>query len=195
MYNKTLQAVKDTGLPYILVDEALQNGNDFGEKYCNALEYCFDKGFEKIISVGTDCASLSTKILLDANSSSKLDNLIGADNNGGFYLFALHKKNYNRKCFSAFNWCTTQLLKDIFYYFKTNNLSSPALIQTKTDINSIVDLMKVVKLKKDSLFLQLLFQIFNKINFEITYCILKINSFSIGTLSLRGPPFINVVIS
>lgn len=188
LYNKTLQAVKDTGLPFVLVDEALQKGNNFGEKYCNALEYCFNTGFEKIISVGTDCATLSKEVLLNANSSSHSENLIGADKNGGFYLFALHRKNYNRQQFSKFNWCSHDLLKDIFSYFKNNKLAKPELIETGRDVNSISDLVEVIKQKNTSVFLRLLFQIFNKINVETKYLSIKINSFFLHTFSLRGPP-------
>ncbi len=181
-------AVKATGLPFILVDEALQKGNNFGEKYCNALEHCFNKGFKKIISIGTDCATLTTEILLNANLSSCSKNLIGADNNGGFYLFALHKKNYNRQHYSSFCWCTNNLLKDIFSFFKNNNLSKPTLIQIENDINSGIDFVKVIKEKNASAFIKLLFQLFNKINIEINFSFLKIINFSLHTFSLRGPP-------
>ncbi len=181
-------AVKTTGLPFILVDEALQKGNNFGEKYCNALEYCFSKGFEKIISVGTDCATLTSEILLNANSSSFTQNLIGADNNGGFYLFALHKKNYNRQYFSIFSWCTDNLLKDLFSFFKNNNLPKPTLIQSENDINSRIDFVKIIKVKNASSFIKLLFQLFNKINIEINFSFLKVINFSFYSFSLRGPP-------
>ena len=188
MYNKTILAVKATGLPFILVDEALQNGNNFGEKYCNALEYCFSKGFEKIISIGTDCATLTTEVLLNADASSCSKNLIGADENGGFYLFALQRKDYSRQHFSKFNWCTKHLLKDIFSYFENNNLLKPSLIQTGKDINSIIDLVKFIKEKNTFAFLKLLVQLFNKINIEIDILLVNINTFFLHTFSLRGPP-------
>ncbi len=181
-------AVQGTGLPFILVDEALQKGNNFGEKYCNALEYCFEKGFEKIISIGTDCATLTSEILLNANTASCKNNLIGADENGGFYLFALHKNNYSRQLFSTFSWCSAHLLKDIFSYFKNNNLSNPTLFQKGKDINSISDLAKVIKLKNTSSFFKLLFQLFNKLNIEINFEPIKINKSYLFTSSFRGPP-------
>lgn len=181
-------AVKATGLPFILVDEALQKGNNFGEKYCNALEYCFSKGFKKIISVGTDCATLTTEILLNANLSSCSKNIIGADKNGGFYLFALHKKNYNRQHYLSFCWCTSNLLKDIFSFFKNNNLPKPTLIQSENDINSVVDFVKVIKGKNASALIKLLFQLFNSVNIEIIFPLLKVINFSLLSFLLRGPP-------
>lgn len=188
LYNKTLQAVKNTGLPFILVDEVLQKGNNFGEKYCNALEHCYSKGFEKIISIGTDCATLTTDVLLNANTSSFSNNLIGADNNGGFFLFALHRKNYNRQHFSKFNWCSNDLLKDIFSYFTNANLAQPTLIQTEKDINSTIDLIEVIKQKNASLFLKLLFQLFNKLKTVTEFVFIKIDRFFLRTFLLRGPP-------
>ena len=188
LYDKTMLTVKDTGLPFMLVDEALQKGNNFGEKYCNALEYCFDKGYEKIISIGTDCATLTTDILLKAYAMLGTQNIIGADKNGGFYLFALQKQNYSRQYFSSFNWCTPHLLKDIFSYFKSNNLQSPTLIQNGKDINSTIDLVNVFKTKITSTFLSLLFQLFNKIIIEIDGKFFKIYNFSHHIFSLRGPP-------
>ena len=181
-------AVQGTGLPYILVDEALQKGKNFGEKYCNALEYCFNKGFEKLISIGTDCATITTEILLHADANSKDNNVIGADENGGFYLFALHKKNYSRKLFSTFSWCTTHLLKDISSYFKNNNLPQPTLIQKGKDINSIIDLIKVVRVQKACSFLKLLLQLFNNLNIEINFAPIKFNKSYLFTSSFRGPP-------
>lgn len=181
-------AVQGTGLPFILVDEALQKGNNFGEKYCNALEYCFEKGFEKIISIGTDCATLTSAILINANTSSSNKNLIGADENGGFYLFALHRENYSRQVFSTFGWCTNHLLKDIFSYFKNNNLPNPTLFQKEKDINSISDLAKVIKLKNISSFFKLLFRLFNKLNIEINLSTFKLYSTSLHFSTLRGPP-------
>ena len=183
-----MSAVKATGLPFILVDEALQKGHHFGERYCDALEYCFSEGFEKIISVGTDCANLTTEVLLNAHLASLDNNLIGADNNGGFYLFALHSKNYSRQHFLVLRWCTAHLLKGVFSYFKNNDLAQPTLFQNGKDINSIIDLVKVLKARKASSFLKLLSQLFQQIDIVIYLPFQRIDNFSLQTSLFRGPP-------
>ena len=188
LYNKTMAAANATGLPLIVVDEALQKGKSFGEKYCNALEIGFNKGFEKIISIGTDCATLTTEILLNAHATSSSKNLIGGDDNGGFYLFALHKQQYNRNYFSSFNWCSAHLVKDIFSYFKSKNLQVPAFIQNGLDINSTNDLFKVFKEKNTASFFSLLFQLFNKVIDQANVSFKKINYLFLHIFLLRGPP-------
>jgi len=188
LYNNTMEAVKATQLPTIVLDETLQHGDNFGEKYCNALEYCFSKGFEKVISVGTDCATLTKNILLNAHKSSGGKNLIGADENGGFYLFTLQKKNYLRKNFLSFSWCTARILNELICYFKDNHSIKISFIQHSNDLNSIADLLKQINAKKASAFLKLLFVLFNKLSNVFTYTLVKVENLVIDAFSLRGPP-------
>lgn len=192
LYNHTISAVKNTGLPYILIDEAVQQGNNFGEKYCNALEFCFNNGFEKIISIGSDCATLTTENLLRAEHSSYNKNLIGADENGGFYLFALQRKNYCRQNFLAFKWSTNKLIHDIFSYFEKTHLTAPILLQKEKDINSATDLIRIFKMKKLFSFINLLIHLFNKVVIEIKEAFSKLSNLFLHIFLLRGPPSVLV---
>ena len=46
---------QSSGLPVYVVGSNLQHGANFGEKLANAFDFVFQKGYEKVISVGNDC--------------------------------------------------------------------------------------------------------------------------------------------
>lgn len=189
MYNKTVEVVKETNLPFFIIDETKQQGDSFGERFCNALEYCFSKGYNNLITIGGDCAVLHAKDILEAGR--QLQNgfsAIGADSHGGFYLLALQKINYNRNIFLNFNWCSKHLFKNITSHFK-NTLQAPIyLLTSKQDINTAVNLKDVINLFSANGFVKLVSRIFKSIYdliLSITYLLQHI--FSNG-FALRGPP-------
>ena len=189
LYNHTVAAVKETQLPYLIIDETQQYGNGFAEKFCNAIEYCFGKGFQKIITVGSDCATLKASDLLAADRQLQHNNSsIGADVHGGFFMLALQRKFYRRNAFLQFNWGSKQLSSEIKAFF-TNVFTQDLLVQgCGTDINSTKDLAAVVAKKNTPAFFRLL-------RFLITsffeYRIIPSNAYSFhyaNSLGLRGPP-------
>ncbi|CAN0575163.1 unnamed protein product, partial [Ectocarpus sp. 12 AP-2014] len=57
---ETLRKVKRTKQPYFHISEKEQTGNSFGERFTNAIQTVFDKGYEHIITVGNDTPQLKT---------------------------------------------------------------------------------------------------------------------------------------
>lgn len=189
LYNKTIDVVKETNLPFIIIDEAKQHGNSFGERFCNAIEYCFGRGYNNLIAIGSDCAGLSAKDILKANSQLQNNtNAIGADSHGGFYLLALQKKYYQRNIFLNFSWGSSLLFKNISTHFKNNLQATFFLLNTQQDINTAANLKAVINFLLPNSFIKLLSRLFNSISdYLLSITSLLHHIFSTG-LALRGPP-------
>ena len=189
MYNKTIAVVKETNLPFIIIDEANQHGNSFGEKFSNAIEYCFGRGYNNLITIGSDCAALSAKDILKANSQLQNNyNTIGSDSHGGFYLLALQKKYYQRTVFLNFKWGSNQLFKNISSHFKNNLQAALFLLTTQQDINTAANLKAVINFLLPNSFIKLLSSLYNSIpDYILSLTPLLQHIFS-KDLALRGPP-------
>lgn len=108
--DKVVKVADSTGLPYFIIDEELQKGVDFASRLDAAFQYVFDKGFERVISVGNDCLGLSrTQILVAAADLEQQDFVIGPTQQGGLYLFGLNAEAYQNLDFQALPWQTTHL--------------------------------------------------------------------------------------
>ena len=64
---RTLKTVKKTKLPYFHLTEEHQVGDSFGERFTNAIQMVFTKGFEQIITIGNDTPQLRVSHILDAS--------------------------------------------------------------------------------------------------------------------------------
>lgn len=192
MHNKTIAVVKETNLPFIIIDEVNQHGESFGEKFCNAIEYCFDSGYNNLITIGSDCAALSAKEILKADSNFQNNtNSIGADSHGGFYLLALQKKHYKRNNFLNFKWGSSQLSKNISTHFKNNLQATLFFLTIQQDINTAANLKTVISFLIPDGFIKLLIRLFNSISdFVLSITSLLHNIFSSG-FALRGPPAVS----
>lgn len=78
-------------------DEAIfskcaQMGDDLGMRMYNAMNECFEKGFKKVLIIGSDCLELTKAILDEAISQlDQKDSVIGPTTDGGYYLLGLKK--------------------------------------------------------------------------------------------------------
>lgn len=92
LIEKTVAVVQQTGLPYILHTRDRQQGETFGERYDHALQSAFDKGYENVVSIGTDTPALSpTHLLRAAQRVSEGQVVLGKSHDGGFYLLGIGK--------------------------------------------------------------------------------------------------------
>ena len=157
LFNKTVELVKQTNLPYIIINEQQQHGNTFGEKFCNAIDYTFGRGFNNLITIGSDCATLTVKNILQASRALEHEEAtIGKDNHSGVYLLGFRRKSYCRKQFLSFKWGTTQLFKNVVQYFTAIHQIAPQILKVRIDLNHHKDLQEVVKAFSTSLFVKLL---------------------------------------
>ena len=73
-------------------EKFVQYGADLGERMQNAFQDSFDKGYKKIIGVGTDLPDLNSATMqagLDALKDN--DAVFGPAEDGGYYLIGMNK--------------------------------------------------------------------------------------------------------
>lgn len=117
----------------------LQKGNDLGERMYNAFKAGFEKGYKKIVIIGSDIYDLKSETIEEA--FTKLENsdyVIGPAEDGGYYLLGM--KSMSKEVFFNKNWGTNDVLEDTL-----NNLShkNVELLQTKNDIDVYEDLKDI----------------------------------------------------
>ncbi len=111
---QTIAKVQKTGLPYFLFSENEQVGTTFGERYTNAIQSVYDKGFENVITIGNDTPHLQTAQLLKTVKYLETQKIVlGPSKDGGYYLMGLHKSQFNVNTFLKLPWQTTRLTQSI----------------------------------------------------------------------------------
>ncbi|CAL2089369.1 DUF2064 domain-containing protein [Tenacibaculum sp. 190524A02b] len=137
--HRVIQVAKKTSFDIVLFDETLQKGKTFGERFTNAIETIFAKGYHKVIAIGNDSPDLKTKHLKKA--FTQLDNqqsVLGPSLDGGAYLIAFHKKHFNKQQFLQLPW-QTNLLFTTLHQLLLQHTKVTSLTYLK-DIDSFDDL-------------------------------------------------------
>ncbi len=160
---QVLLKVENSGIPYFWISEKEQIGRSFGERYINAIQSVFEKGYENVIAIGNDSPELQSKDLIAAKAKLDQDNIIlGPSKDGGYYLLGIQKKHFNHNFFLSLAWQTSKLRNDLVSYFSSKKIKI-AFLKSLDDIDSVPDIKNLIagykkinfKLKK--LFLQILF--------------------------------------
>ncbi|WP_044402331.1 TIGR04282 family arsenosugar biosynthesis glycosyltransferase [Lacinutrix sp. Hel_I_90] len=113
-----------------------QVGDDLGERMQKAFEDGFNKGYEKIVIVGSDLFHLQPNhineafIALDEN-----DVVIGPAEDGGYYLLGM--KTMHASIFKNKNWGTETVFNDTIVNLKQNKIR---LLEILNDIDLYEDL-------------------------------------------------------
>ncbi len=143
---QTLKTVQQTGLPYFVSNEYVQEGDSFGSRFVNAFQSVFDAGFDRVIAVGNDTPHLNTQHILKA--AIVLDNqslVLGPSLDGGFYLLGLNRSAFDAQELLSLPWqsrqLTNALLKCFSYYSQEDVVLLPQLI----DIDSLDDVFLIKK--------------------------------------------------
>lgn len=133
----TRQLAQHSGLPVILISEQQQKGNSFGERFSNALEQVFDKGYSKVIAIGNDCPGLLERDLrLAAKSLDWRSMVIGPAKDGGAYLIGLRRDAFDAKSFTEIPWQTQRVFQELIEWCS----GDCALLDVKSDLDSSIDL-------------------------------------------------------
>lgn len=136
---RTLLTVKKTQIPFYHLTEAQQHGDSFGERFTNAIQSIFDKGYDKVITVGNDSPNLEKAHLekalfkLDQNES-----VIGPSADGGFYLLGLHRSNFEKTVFENLAWQTDQINNEVVDILNVSGRTT-YLLPTLFDIDTYWD--------------------------------------------------------
>jgi uncharacterized protein len=142
LIQQTKKVARQTGLPVFHIGSNQQKGANFGERFANAIEQVFNRGFERVIAVGNDCPALQTADLLQAAALLQHhDYVFGPATDGGVYLLGLHRKVYQRAPFVHVRWQTSWVLTDLLAMTRQD----AALLSVKRDIDQFGDIPQVCR--------------------------------------------------
>ncbi len=124
----------------------LQIGKDLGERMKNAVDATFEKGYEKIVIIGTDCPELTGGIIMNAFEYLQNNDLvIGPAEDGGYYLIG--SKKLHTEIFEDIKWSTAEVLNETIR--KLNSLQlSYFLLPELNDIDEEKDLITLTNYNK-----------------------------------------------
>ncbi len=114
----------------------LQKGKNLGEKMSAAFQWAFEKGYEKVILIGSDLWTLNERLLLEAeNALDENEYVLGPTYDGGYYLIGM-KKPFPH-LFKEIAWSSQNVLKQTL-----KRVSSEAFyfLELANDIDEIEDL-------------------------------------------------------
>ncbi|MGD1980355.1 MAG: TIGR04282 family arsenosugar biosynthesis glycosyltransferase [Flavobacteriaceae bacterium] len=106
----------------------LQQGKDLGEKMSSAFDWAFEKGYEKVILIGSDLWTLNERLLLEAeNALDENEYVLGPSYDGGYYLIGM--KRSSPHLFQEIAWSSQNVLKqtlkrvssEAFYFLELAN--------------------------------------------------------------------------
>jgi len=119
-------------------EKFIQKGMDLGERMKNAFEDSFDRGYNRVIGIGTDLPDLSSDTLqtgLDALETHHT--VFGPAKDGGYYLLGMNQMI--PKIFENKPWSTETLLQETEKELIQLGYTVKRL-QTMNDIDTIEDL-------------------------------------------------------
>ena len=114
----------------------IQIGRTLGEKISNAFNWGFEKGYKKIIIIGSDLWDLNEEIIntgfIELNKNKVV---IGPSIDGGYYLLGLNKKM--PKIFEGIKWGTQSVLAETLKLLE----HEPYILPELNDIDTFEDLI------------------------------------------------------
>lgn len=118
----------------------VQQGNDLGERMVNAFQSAFEKKYESVVIIGSDCPEISPEILTEAFEQLKNhDVVIGPAEDNGYYLLGM--KKLHAELFQNINWSTSEVFPQTKKIATDLNLSV-AILKVLSDIDTEEDLKK-----------------------------------------------------
>ena len=122
----------------------LQEGEDLGEKMLNAFALAFNRGYDKVVVIGSDCPQLTAEIIGKSFESLNFNEVvIGPAKDGGYYLLGMNK--LYKELFQNKKWSSENVLLDTLIDLKKTNISY-TLLETLSDVDREEDLGELRKL-------------------------------------------------
>lgn len=122
----------------------IQHGVALGERMMNAFRFAFEKKYQQVVLIGTDCAELNVSVINKAfKQLHKYHVVVGPAADGGYYLLGM--KKMDQQIFKGIQWSTSTVLVDTLQRCKENNLSY-FLLDVLHDIDEEKDLIYMNKI-------------------------------------------------
>ncbi|NEN23544.1 DUF2064 domain-containing protein [Cryomorpha ignava] len=136
--------LKNAGLPVFHFHEGNQRGKNFGERFANAYQDVFDRGYSGVIAIGNDSPEI-VNIDLQKVSRDLLSGktVLGASIRGGTYLIGLTRESFDKSEFQNLPWQSGRLFSALRELIGKDQ--SPNILETLRDINSLNDLKILLK--------------------------------------------------
>ena len=119
-----------------------QVGLDLGERLHNAFEHTFQRGFERVLAIGSDSPDLSAAILQTAlEGLQNHEAVIGPSEDGGYYALGFSRQGFLPAVFQGIAWSTDKVFAQTLSCFQAhqkNLLRLPAWydVDTLEDLNN-----------------------------------------------------------
>lgn len=176
-----------SGLPIFFVSEHQQHGFTFGERFSDAFQQIFERGFERVIAIGNDCPTLTASDLLAAAQKMDIASAVfGPATDGGTYLVGLRRDVFKPVAFSRLDWQTDHTLAHLQAYVGNDF----CCLSEKSDVDSATDLQQQLRSRFFPVFLK-----FRLLNLLILTLPSRFDSLVfapqaalLSGLALRGPP-------
>lgn len=117
-----------------LFSKKIQIDGDLGEKMKNAFEDSFKNGCNKMVLIGSDCPTLTSKIIEEA--FAKLDEndvVFGPSEDGGYYLIGM--SSYKPEVLEGIDWSTERVMEQTELRAQENEIKL-AKLQMLNDIDN-----------------------------------------------------------
>jgi rSAM/selenodomain-associated transferase 1 len=115
-----------------------QAGEDLGSRMYNAFKECFERGYTKVIIIGSDCYELNTSMIDEAyRQLDRQDVVIGPTFDGGYYLLGLTQ--LLPEIFENKSWSTNLVMHQTLQDLRKKSLPF-SLLDQLNDIDNADDL-------------------------------------------------------
>lgn len=122
-----------------------QQGEDLGQRMINAFQSGFEKGYERIVLIGSDCAELRVDIIEEAFEGLEYNEVVvGPAEDGGYYLIG--KNTFLPVLFEDMEWSTDEVFEHTFHRIRWAKVGAEFL-EKLSDVDEYADAQKVSWLK------------------------------------------------
>tara|TARA_B110000003_G_scaffold202314_1_gene200998 strand:+ start:4017 stop:4637 length:621 start_codon:yes stop_codon:yes gene_type:complete len=119
-----------------LFEKKLQKGADLGERMHHAFDTAFNKGYKKVLIIGSDLFDLTSSLIKSAfEALETYDISIGPSLDGGYYLLGM--KKLQPEVFKNKKWGTDSVLENTLQDLKKQKIK---LLKALNDIDTLEDL-------------------------------------------------------
>jgi uncharacterized protein len=121
----------------------IQCGQSLGDRMKHAFSLLFNKKYNKVLIIGSDCYDLTAEIITTAfHSLNNFDTVIGPAVDGGYYLLGM--KKYNAHLFDIKAWSTQTVAAETIELIRQQEMSLYQL-PVLADVDTEEDWNKVIK--------------------------------------------------
>jgi uncharacterized protein len=131
-----------------------QEGGDLGERMANAFTTIFEKGYDRVVLVGSDIPQLTTMVFIEAfEALESHDAVIGPTMDGGYYLIGFREETFLPEVFEGISWSSENVFDETTHIL-SNNVQTAHLLSPLNDIDTIQDLNELSEHSANSPFLR-----------------------------------------